>query len=75
MIWAVLIVVAMGLLVGVFLSVAVKKPLVMVVIATAIFSAVVVFVWNCVWRRRGLLGFINNYPNAVLIGAIDLKIL
>ncbi|VVB06335.1 unnamed protein product [Arabis nemorensis] len=41
-IWAVLIVAAMGLLVGVFLSVAEKKPLGMVVIAAAIFSAVVV---------------------------------
>ncbi|KFK32204.1 hypothetical protein AALP_AA6G210700 [Arabis alpina] len=70
-VWAVLIVSAMGLLVGAFLSVAVKKPLVMVAIAAAILPAVVVFVWNCVWRRRGLLSFIENYPNAVLRGAID----
>ncbi|XP_024010188.1 uncharacterized membrane protein At1g16860 [Eutrema salsugineum] len=71
LIWAVIVVAAIALLIGAFLSVAVKKPLVMVVIAAAIFPAAVVFVWNCIWRRRGLLGFIENYPNAVLRGAID----
>ncbi|CAL9232952.1 unnamed protein product [Arabidopsis halleri] len=70
-IWAVIVVAGMGLLIGAFLSVAVKKPLVVVVIVAAIFPAVVVFVWNCIWRRRGLMGFIKNYPDAVIRGAID----
>ncbi|CAH2071517.1 unnamed protein product [Thlaspi arvense] len=71
LIWAVIVVAAIALLIGAFLSVAVKKPLVIVVIAAAISPAAVVFVWNCIWRRRGLLGFIKNHPNAVLRGAID----
>ncbi|KAL1211048.1 putative membrane protein [Cardamine amara subsp. amara] len=71
LIWVVIIVAAMGLLIGAFLSVAVKKPLVMVAIVAAIFPAVVVFLWNCVWRRKGLLDFIKNHPDAVIRGAID----
>ncbi|RID45519.1 hypothetical protein BRARA_I02244 [Brassica rapa] len=71
LVWAVVVVAATALLIGTFLAVAVKKPLIIVAIAAAIVPAAVVFVWNCVWRRRGLLGFIKNYPNAVLRGAID----
>lgn len=71
LIWAVVVVAVTALLIGTFLAVAVKKPLIIVAIAAAIFPAAVVFVWNCVWRRRGLLGFIKNHPNAVLRGAID----
>jgi hypothetical protein len=60
-VWVVVVVaVAMGLLVGTFLMVAVKKAMVLVVVT-----------WNCVWGRRGLLGFVRGYPNAELRGAID----
>ncbi|KAM1204710.1 hypothetical protein EV1_005706 [Malus domestica] len=31
----------------------------------------VVVVWNCVWRRKWLLGFVRRYPDAELRGAID----
>ncbi|CAN8231017.1 unnamed protein product [Cochlearia groenlandica] len=70
-VWAVLIVAAMGLLVGVFLTVAVKKPMVIAAVLAAVFPAVVVLVWNCVWRRNGLLSFIKKYQDAELRGAID----
>jgi hypothetical protein len=56
----VMVAVAMGLLVGAFLMVAVKKAMVLVAVT-----------WNCVWGRRGLLGFVRGYPDAELRGAID----
>ena len=70
-VWAVLIVAAMGLLVGAFLTVAVKKPVVIAAVLAAVVPAVVVLVWNCVWGRKGLLSFIKKYPDAELRGAID----
>ncbi|XP_010434063.1 PREDICTED: uncharacterized membrane protein At1g16860 [Camelina sativa] len=70
-VWAVLIVAAMGLLVGAFLTVAVKKPVVIAAVLAAVCPAIVVLIWNCVWRRKGLLSFIKKYPDAELRGAID----
>lgn len=70
-VWAVLIVAAMGLLVGAFLTVAVKKPVVIAAVLAAVVPAVVVLVWNCVWGRKGLLSFIKKYPDAELRGAVD----
>ncbi|KAF8092500.1 hypothetical protein N665_0413s0040 [Sinapis alba] len=70
-VWAVMIVAAMGLLVGAFLTVAVKKPVVIAAVLAAVVPAVVVLVWNCVWGRKGLVSFIKKYPDAELRGAID----
>ncbi|CAL0301130.1 unnamed protein product [Lupinus luteus] len=69
--WVFLVVVAMGLLVGVFLMVAVKKAVILVALGAVIVPVVVLFIWNCVWGRRGLLGFLKRYPDAELRGAID----
>ncbi|CAN8274225.1 unnamed protein product [Cochlearia groenlandica] len=69
--WAVVIVAAMGLLVGAFLTVAVKKPLVIAAVLAAVVPAVTVLVWNCVWGRKGLLSFIRKYPETELRGAIN----
>ncbi|XP_010539415.1 PREDICTED: uncharacterized membrane protein At1g16860-like [Tarenaya hassleriana] len=70
-VWAVMVVVAMGLVVGVFIMVAAKKVVVMAAVAAVVFPALVCLVWNCVWGRRGLLGFVRRYPDAELRGAID----
>lgn len=70
-VWVFLVVVAMSLLVGVFLMVAVKKAVILVALGAVIVPVVVVFVWNCIWGRKGLLGFLKRYPDAELRGAID----
>lgn len=70
-VWVVMVVVLIGLLVGAFLVVAVKKMLVLVVVAALVGPMVVGLVWNCAWGRRGLLGYIKRYPNAELRGAVD----
>nr|XP_025693977.1 uncharacterized membrane protein At1g16860 isoform X1 [Arachis hypogaea] len=70
-VWVFLVVVAMGLLVGVFLMVAVKKFVILVALVAVIVPVVALTVWNCVWGRRGLLGFVKRYPDAELRGAID----
>lgn len=70
-VWVFMVVVAMGLLVGVFLMVAVKKAVILVALGAIIVPILVLIVWNCAWGRRGLLGFVKRYPDAELRGAID----
>jgi hypothetical protein len=68
-VWEVVVAVAMGLLVGAFLMVAVKKAVVLVAVVGVL--VLVAVTWNCVWGRRGLIGFVRGYPDAELRGAID----
>ncbi|KAI4298760.1 hypothetical protein L6164_032279 [Bauhinia variegata] len=70
-IWVFLVVVAMALLVGVFLMVAVKKPVILAVLGAIIVPVVFLIIWNCAWGRKGLLGFVRRYPDAELRGAMD----
>ncbi|KAK9935927.1 hypothetical protein M0R45_012800 [Rubus argutus] len=70
-VWVFMVVVAMGLLVGGFLMVAVKKWVILVAVVLVLVPVAVVIVWNCVWGKRGLLGFVRSYPDAELRGAID----
>ncbi|TQD69260.1 hypothetical protein C1H46_045207 [Malus baccata] len=70
-VWVLMVAAAMGLLVGGFLMVAVKKWVMLVAVALFLVPVLVVVVWNCVWGRKGLLGFVRRYPDAELRGAID----
>ncbi|KAH7545281.1 uncharacterized membrane protein At1g16860 isoform X1 [Ziziphus jujuba] len=70
-VWVFLVVVAMGLLVGAFLMVAVKKAVILVSVAGILLPVVVVILWNYIWGKRGLLGFVRRYPDTELRGAID----
>ncbi|XP_059437135.1 uncharacterized membrane protein At1g16860 [Corylus avellana] len=70
-VWVVVVAVAMGLLVGAFLMVAVKKAVVLVAVGGVLVLVLAAVAWNCVWGRRGLLGFVRGYPDAELRGAID----
>ncbi|KAK9267926.1 hypothetical protein L1049_010363 [Liquidambar formosana] len=69
--WVFFVAVAMGLLVGAFLMVAVKKVVILAAFGALLVPAIVVVLWNCAWGRKGLLGFVNRYPDAELRGAID----
>ncbi|KAK1577511.1 hypothetical protein Q3G72_022369 [Acer saccharum] len=69
--WLVMVVVAMGVMVGAFLMVAVKKAVVLLAVAAVVGPLLVGMIWNCVWGRRGLLGFVNRYQDAELRGAVD----
>ncbi|XP_038882720.1 uncharacterized membrane protein At1g16860 [Benincasa hispida] len=70
-VWAFLVVLVTGLLVGAFLMVAVKKPIILVVAAGLLVPAVVAVLWNIAWGKKGLIGFVRRYPDAELRGAID----
>ncbi|KAB2615098.1 membrane protein [Pyrus ussuriensis x Pyrus communis] len=70
-IWVFMVVAAMGLLMGGFLMVAVKKWVMLVVVALFLVLVLVVVVWNCVWGRKRLLGFVRRYPDVELRGPID----
>ncbi|KAJ8775427.1 hypothetical protein K2173_023192 [Erythroxylum novogranatense] len=69
--WVVTVVVAMSLLIGVFLMVAVKKAVILVAVGGILVPLVLGLMWNCVWRRRGFLRFVRTHPDAELRGAID----
>ncbi|KAL8268081.1 hypothetical protein R6Q59_001879 [Mikania micrantha] len=66
--WVLLVI---GLIVGVVLTVVVKKPVILVVAAAVLVPAMMVILWNCAWKKRGLLDYLRKYPNAQLRGAID----
>ncbi|KAH8493435.1 hypothetical protein Peur_061744 [Populus x canadensis] len=70
-VWVVMVVVLMGLLVGAFLMVAVKKAVILVAVGAVLVPLFVGLIWNCAWGRRGLLGFVRRYPDTELRGAID----
>ncbi|KAL9384146.1 hypothetical protein Peur_024469 [Populus x canadensis] len=70
-VWVVMVVVLMGLLVGAFLMVAVKKAVILVAVGAVLVPLFVGLIWNCAWGRRGLLGFVRRHPDTELRGAID----
>ncbi|KAJ8751862.1 hypothetical protein K2173_026062 [Erythroxylum novogranatense] len=69
--WVLTVVVAMGLLIGFFLMVAVKKAVILVAVGGILVPLILGLVWNCVWGRRGLLQFVRRHPDAELREAID----
>ena len=70
-VWVVMVVVLMGLLVGAFLMVAVKKAVILVAVGAVLVPLFVGLIWNCAWGRRGLLGFVRRHPDTELRGAVD----
>ncbi|KAH9749746.1 ubiquitin-specific protease family C19-related protein [Citrus sinensis] len=44
---------------------------VLVAVAAVVGPLFIGMIWNCVWGRRGLLGFVKKYPDTELRGAID----
>lgn len=69
--WVLFVIVAMSVLVGVFLMVAMKKAVVLVAMVAIIVPVMLFIIWNLAWKRRGLLGFVKSFPDAELRGAID----
>lgn len=69
--WMLLVIAVIGLMVGTFLMVAVKKPLILVAVVAVLMLAGVVILWNCACKKRRLLSFLRKYPDAELRGAID----
>ncbi|GMI91441.1 hypothetical protein like AT4G22290 [Hibiscus trionum] len=70
-VWVVMVVMAMGLVVGAFLMVSVKKVVVLGAVGALVVPMGLGLVWNCIWGRKGLLGFVKRYPDAELRGAVD----
>ncbi|KAL4367561.1 hypothetical protein GQ457_05G030880 [Hibiscus cannabinus] len=70
-VWVVMVMAAMGLLVGAFLVLAVKKMVVLGAVGAVVVPMGLGLVWNCIWGRKGLLGYVKRYPDAELRGAVD----
>ncbi|XWS15513.1 hypothetical protein CRYUN_Cryun34aG0006700 [Craigia yunnanensis] len=70
-VWVLMVVVAMGLLVGAFLMVVVRKVVVLGAVGAVMAPMGLGLVSNCIWGRKGLLGFMRRYPDAELRGAVD----
>ncbi|KAG9455114.1 hypothetical protein H6P81_008018 [Aristolochia fimbriata] len=69
--WVAFLVFVIGLLVGVFMMVTVKKAIILVVVAAIFLPLGALVLWNYAWARRGLKRFMKNYPDAELRGAKD----
>lgn len=69
--WVFLIVVVMGLVVGAFLMVAVKKSVILLAVAGVLAPVLVILLWNFAYKKKGLLGYLKRYPDAELRGAVD----
>ncbi|XP_043689849.1 uncharacterized membrane protein At1g16860 [Telopea speciosissima] len=69
--WVFAVVIAMGLLVGGFMWVTIKKPVILLVVAAIVAPVLLLFVWNYARGKRGLLKYLNSYPDAELRGAKD----
>ncbi|KAL8197923.1 hypothetical protein R6Q57_030081 [Mikania cordata] len=69
--WMLLVMAVIGVMVGTFLTVAVKKPLILVAVIAVLVVVVVLVVWNCGCKKRRLMSFLRNYPEAELRGAVD----
>ncbi|KAL2467107.1 Ubiquitin-specific protease family C19-related protein [Abeliophyllum distichum] len=69
--WTLVMVMVLDLVAGAFLMVAVKKPMILVAVGAVLVPVVVVIVWNYVYKKSGVLGFLRKYPDAELREAID----
>ena len=61
----------MGLLVGVFLMIAVKKAVILVIVAAVLVPIFMGLGWNYAWKKRAILSFVKRFPDAELRGAVD----
>ncbi|XP_057537342.1 uncharacterized membrane protein At1g16860-like [Amaranthus tricolor] len=69
--WILGIVILMGLLVGVFLMIAVKKAVILVIVAAVLVPIFMGLGWNYAWKKRAILSFVKRFPDAELRGAVD----
>lgn len=69
--WMFLVIAVIGLMVGTFLMVAVKKPLILVAVAAVLVLAGAVVCWNCAFMKKTLISYLRKYPDAELRGAVD----
>lgn len=69
--WVFGVVMVMGLVVGIFLMAAVNKPVVLIVVAAVLGPALVVLIWNYVYKKHGILRFLKKHPDCELRGAVD----
>ncbi|KAF8414169.1 hypothetical protein HHK36_002168 [Tetracentron sinense] len=69
--WVFLVVLVMGLLVGTFMMVTVKKAVILVVVGAILVPVIVFIGWNYAWGKKGLLGFLRRYPDAELRAATN----
>lgn len=69
--WMLLVVGVIGLMVGTFFMVAVKKPLILVAVVAVIVVAALLVLWSCGCKKTSFLSFLQKYPDAQLRGALD----
>ncbi|MBA0745677.1 hypothetical protein Gogos_008247 [Gossypium gossypioides] len=49
----------------------IKKVVVLGAVGALVAPMGLGLVWNCIWGRKGLFGFVKRYPDAELRGAVD----
>lgn len=70
-VWVLLVVAVMGLVAAVFLIAAVKKAVILAVAVAALVPVVAVVVWNFMYRKKRVLGFLKKFTDTELRNAVD----
>lgn len=60
-----------ALVIGVFLMVSMKKPIILVALAVVLAPVTAILVWNYVYGERGVVRFFKDFPQAQLRDAVD----
>ncbi|RZC56801.1 hypothetical protein C5167_015657 [Papaver somniferum] len=69
--WSVILLFVMGFIAGGFILAAVHNPILLVVVVVLFSFVAALFTWNNCWGRKGVTGFIAQYPDAELRTAKD----
>ncbi|KAG8066154.1 hypothetical protein GUJ93_ZPchr0004g38322 [Zizania palustris] len=68
---AVAVLFVLGLIAGVLILGAVHNAILLIVVVVLFGSVAALFIWNSCWGRRGVIGFVDRYPDADLRTAKD----
>lgn len=69
--WVFGIVLFIALLVGVFMMATIKNAFILAVVAALFVPLLLLLTWNCFFRNKAFLGFLNRFPDAELRSAKD----
>jgi hypothetical protein len=64
MLWAVILLFVMGFIAGGFILGAVHNAILMRVVVEIFGLVASLLIWNACWGRRGVIAFVNHYPDA-----------
>uniref|UniRef100_A0A1D1Y1M4 Putative membrane protein At1g16860 n=1 Tax=Anthurium amnicola TaxID=1678845 RepID=A0A1D1Y1M4_9ARAE len=68
-VWSCVVVLALGMVVGIFLLVAVKNPVILAAVGVLLVPVGLLVLWNWARKRRDLEGYLRRFPDTNLLRA------